>query len=465
MNIDRWISNRFLLIPLLALPLLAACTHNASYRTDTELCTSNDEQGIIEQCASNSVQKFTGGGGNDGGYTLGFIEFDDQGQIQNYQQVDALHELMQDITSREDVIVLVFVHGWKHNAHAGPEPGEEDNNITRFRDVLSSVSRTEALQNPDAPREVVGVYLGWRGLSVTLTGIKELSFWERKNTAHKVGGGAITEALLTLDNLVAARNSGQGTDKPKSRLIVIGHSFGGAAVYSAVNQVLLERYMKSDCIGNNGCSVRGFGDLVVLMNPAFEAMRFSALRNASDRADSFAKGQLPVLAILTSEADYATKYAFPAGRVFSTFFEQERPDRDQEAKNRNAVGHYAPYQTHRLSALPTKPGEPKQARALADQLQTFLLFAKQWDEQTQTDLELPDIGVRFTKTGDTDRFNPYLSIYVDGALIPDHNEIYDPRVTEFLRQLIMLSIQEDDAKVRAMQRSSMTRSLEKLRAQ
>ncbi len=466
MKTNRWISNILCLCLLYTLPLFASCTHNKAYRTNTQLCTSNGEKTIIDQCATNSVQAFVANDAGKGSYMLGFIEFDDQGQIQDYQQVVAVQALLQNITRQEDAIVLVFVHGWKHNAHSGPKPGEEDNNITRFREVLSSVSRTEALQNTNAPRKVVGVYLGWRGLSVTLPGIKELSFWERKNAAHKVGGGAITEVLLTLENLVASRNSQQGSrepEKPKSRFVVIGHSFGGAAVYSAVGQVLLERYMGSDCNDNTDCSARGFGDLVVLMNPAFEAMRYSTLRNATDRANSYTKGHLPVLAILTSEKDYATKYAFPAGRRFSTFFEKERVERDQEAKNRTAIGHYMPYQTHRLDLLQEKPGKPRQAISLADQLQTFLRFSQQWDDPSQTDLALPLISVQLTKTGTTDRFNPYLSIYVDGALIPDHNKIYDPRVTEFLRQLIMLSIQEDDAKIRTMQRSTMRKSIEKLR--
>ena len=33
---------------------------------------------------------------------------------------------------------------------------------------------------------------------------------------------------------------------------------------------------------------------------------------------------MPVLVVLTSEADSATRYAFPTGRAFSTFFEKER---------------------------------------------------------------------------------------------------------------------------------------------
>lgn len=37
--------------------------------------------------------------------------------------------------------------------------------------------------------------------------------------------------------------------------------------------------------------------------------------------------------------------------------------------------------------------------------------------------------------------NPYLVINVDKRIIPDHNDIYDDRVTDFLRYIILLSTQ------------------------
>jgi hypothetical protein len=455
------------LIVLLSFTLLAACTHNEAYRTDMDLCTSSSETGIINECAAHSVQILTTKDSATGSYLLGFIEFDDQGEVQNYDQVLAVRKLVQRACQDSEIILLVFVHGWKHNAHAGPEPGEEDNNITHFRDVLRSVSKTEYQQNPDSPRKVVGVYLGWRGLSVTVPGIKELSFWERKNTAHKVGAGAFTEILLDLENQVVSPNKrhSSGSDSLSSRYIIIGHSFGGAAVYSALSHVLVDHFMAADCTMKPDCEVSSFADLVVLVNPAFEAMHYAALRNATDRAASYANGQLPVLAILTSEDDSATKSAFPLGRFFSTIFERERADLDQKAKSRTAVGHYVPYQTHRLEPTQGAVGSQPQAFSMSAQLQTYFQFTEQWDTPSLSEFELPQIGVRLIKTGSTDRYNPYLSIYVDGELIPDHNDIYDQRITEFIRQLIMLSIQEEDPKLRAMQRSSLKGALRELNAQ
>jgi len=64
--------------------------------------------------------------------------------------------------------------------------------------------------------------------------------------------------------------------------------------------------------------------------------------------------------VLTSETDWATKYAFPAGRWFSTFFENEqeisrwnavlKQDQkvDEQQANRAAISHFELYRTHRL---------------------------------------------------------------------------------------------------------------------
>ena len=67
------------------------------------------------------------------------------------------------------------------------------------------------------------------------------------------------------------------------------------------------------------------------------------------------------MVILTSEADYATKLAFPIGRIFSTFFETHETIERQDCKysltldegeaDRSAVGHYLPLISHTLKPV------------------------------------------------------------------------------------------------------------------
>ena len=123
------------------------------------------------------------------------------------------------------------------------------------------------MQTNHAPRKLVGVYAGWRGLSATLEPFKELSFWERKSTAHKVGGyGAITELLVDLEHLQQAGNDSLAANAPRTELIIVGHSFGGAAVYSAISEIVTARFV--DTV-KHGVPLKPLGDQVILLDPAF----------------------------------------------------------------------------------------------------------------------------------------------------------------------------------------------------
>ena len=50
-------------------------------------------------------------------YSLSVIEFDDQGWYHDLAQRDALMRFLDEMVG-EDLLILVFVHGWKHNAAA-----------------------------------------------------------------------------------------------------------------------------------------------------------------------------------------------------------------------------------------------------------------------------------------------------------------------------------------------------------
>jgi hypothetical protein len=56
------------------------------------------------------------------------------------------------------------------------------------------------------PRQVVGIYLGWRGGSVSVPFAKELTFWARKGAAPRVGHGSVTEVLSRLELIKQTKN-------------------------------------------------------------------------------------------------------------------------------------------------------------------------------------------------------------------------------------------------------------------
>ncbi len=434
----------FLLRSLLVFSLIlvvSACTANKMYRKDYVPCTYKGPG----DCAESALQVYAPGAMDE--YRLGFIEYDDQGQLHDPKQMEAVLNEYYQLAGTGDVLLIAFVHGWQHSA----EP--DDSNIVSFRKMLAQVSEVEGIgseQQLRVKRKVLGLYVGWRGKSLKIPVVNGLTFWDRKSTAHDVGQHGVTEVLLRLEEIVNIKVGMKEEDPPpvNSRLVVIGHSFGGAVVYTSLQKILADRFIDSRRGKTFQDDAKGFGDLVVLMNPAFEALRFASLYDLSQNGcRRYFSTQVPRLAILTSEADYATKYAFTAGRLFSTLFESHlvldrhycsQPGKqgiqpmqiDEGQADRNAVGHFSPYITHRLEATTTRL-ERRADYKISDILTIWATHKN--DEPLEFD------GSRLVSLGRTTALNPYLNISVDKALINDHNDIWRPRVANFIRELIVIS--------------------------
>ncbi|HEX5057451.1 MAG TPA: alpha/beta hydrolase [Gammaproteobacteria bacterium] len=422
---------------------LAGCTANAPYRTDYAPCASAKPEA---ECPASCLEEYTDPAHPELAYTLGFVEFDDQGQLYDRRQMQTLLDYLYRAAARDNLLMTVFVHGWHHNAAA------DDDNISNFRKSLLALSKLEtsdARANQRRARRIIGIYLGWRGESVSAPGLNYLTFYGRKDTAETVGHGGVTELFTRLEEIRDTRESLRDHDQADSnRLVVVGHSFGGAVVFSALSQILMERFVDTKGPAGISSNIRGFGDLVVLINPAFEALRFASLSDMANERAAYFPDQAPVLAILTSETDYATKYAFWAGRALSTLFDSHRTvdrfnkgaGREQEIHqgeaDRNTIGHFKPYITHRL--------DPDASLQEASMLQVLDSVRDGWAQ------DAPGQEIRFQGSvlKHLDRSvtrNPYLNIEVDKKIIPGHNEIYDPRVLDFLANLIMLSTTENEA--------------------
>ncbi|MGA2556077.1 MAG: hypothetical protein ABSG04_07370, partial [Verrucomicrobiota bacterium] len=330
--------------------LFAGCVSEQQYRTLSEPAeyqpnSTNNSQSIIEVAPN---------------YTVGFVEFDDQGWLygpngsSKRRQIDTVMERFAAEGETNGLLLVAFVHGWKHNADA------RDTNVAMFHHVLRELGTMEELlskKQHHPQRRVVGLYVGWRGLSYDLEPFKELSFWDRKNTAEVVGHGAAIELLSQLE-VIRNQNNRKfeqaiaNHERKATKLMILGHSFGGDIVFSAVAPVLLERMVENYDGAGTPQSPRSLGDLVVLINPAFEAARFETLQRVA-ATKPFPPGTNCTLAVFTSSADWATGLAFPLGRRVSTLFESY-VDREQAEANVIAVGHYAPYLNYQLKPLGVK---------------------------------------------------------------------------------------------------------------
>ncbi len=436
---------------LLLLLGLSACTPHKQYRTKLDLCTIQATSAV--DCKLHTVQRYqhalAATGSLDQGtsivqdYLLGFVEFDDQGMLYDRKQMDAVLNTVYDESVSKDLLIVVFMHGWKHSAE------QNDDNVNTFRTLLGRISESErALSNGsnESPRQVVGVYLGWRGESVTVPLAESLSFWERKNTAEKIGQVGVTEFLSRLERIRQDKDS-VVTGGSRTRLAIIGNGLGGTAVYTAVSQTMENQFIRTMAPEGAQGRVLGFGNLVVLINPALEAMRFTSLLDMAAGRTTYFGSQLPMLAVLTSETDYATKLLFSFGRRISTLFESEREISrhnatsrvkevfDESSLNVTAVGHFSPYRTHYLYATEESPtnGQSDPVAGLQKVYSSWVL-----------DYPGSQIGFKgsiLERTDNSAGRNPYMVVQVSKELIKDHGDLSDERMQEFIKELILVSCQ------------------------
>jgi hypothetical protein len=355
----------------------------------------------------------------------------------------------------DDLILSVFVHGWKHNADAC------DSNVGCFRETLKNLhalEKTYAKNSGKAPRKIVGIYVGWRGLSASGNALWEnASFYSRKAAATHVALGSVRELFARLRHFQKTQNE-RRSGAHNTRLMILGHSFGGLIVYSAVSQFLMTSAVADDETDQR-TPVEPFGDLVVLVNPAFEGSRYEPLYNIAQGRE-YAPGQNPVLVVVTSENDAATGKAFPVGRWINALFEKYSGDADHREYERQAnlktVGHIDRYRTHSLTLANSATYQPLKASATkcgcpyAEQIDALgspdlgrengmlQKFNEEWLEvdghrKPNWRREYSAGAVLTHVNGKPD--NPFWVVSADPRIIDGHNDFFTPVFLNFLREL------------------------------
>ena len=180
--------------------------------------------------------------------------------------------------------VLVFIHGWRHDAQIG------DTNVADLRLYAAHVARFIALRCPIEPSycgmRVTAIYVGWRGARVDEQGLRAdfgdaiggslgtlsagATLFDRKPVAEAVAPGAIS-ALRSIESVLAPLGASDGHNK----MLVIGHSLGGDMLATGLEDDLLKAVRRHKP-GNLLPPV--LGDLVVLINPAAEATKWTAIQ-------------------------------------------------------------------------------------------------------------------------------------------------------------------------------------------
>jgi hypothetical protein len=450
--------------------VLSGCVPNEAYRTTAGVCE-------VADCKTGSIERHAVKTEPASEYLLGVVEFDDQGAKYAPAQMDVLFTQLKAETTAQDLCLVVFVHGWENNA------SYDNGNVQEFRQLLEQLTRTESEHPPGAwnkPRKVIGIYAGWRGKSVDAGDLSTITFWNREAAAHRVALGSIRELLgrarALRDTLDRTTWSGRllptGTPAPpgerlrSTRLLTIGHSFGGLIVYTALAQYLTDRAAASDMSWALGATtdedkmIVGYGDLVVIINPAVEAMSWEPVRRLVEnrKPPDYARMQPPIFVEVTSTADDATGVAFPLGRSLNTLTENFTDSEERRMATRS-FGHYEPFITHDLTSAPnavTKQqaadalarlaqSSPAQASADARELvqaecQAHAAFEAQWRRDGYL---LPGWTRQYSSgailshraASKFDPNDPFWVVSADKSVIADHTDINEPVFVDFVRQL------------------------------
>jgi len=272
------------------------------------------------------------------GYELAVVEFDDQGRCHQRGQMDKVADRLDMIREQGgDVILLAFVHGWKHDARS------DDPNLLSFCWILERTSEHERSTASGTPRKVMGVFVGWRGLSVHgFAGIADDStFWGRQEAARRVATGSIRELFGRMRHYRNSRVKHKGSPL----LVVAGHSFGGMILFSALAQSLIE------CASSPTQNIApSFADLVLLINPAIEGARYLPIYDllTSAHVKLHTGNQLPVFVCVQAANDQPVGTWFPVGNFKDRLLEAAIGDLEKRCMT-HAIGFIEEFQTHRVS--------------------------------------------------------------------------------------------------------------------
>lgn len=377
------------------------------------------------------------------------IQIDDYGQFWDRSEPDRALERISELSKTSNVIVVLFVHGWHHDA------GPDDENLRDFSlSVADTRRRLIDSSNPESAvyrlsrrnltgsesLSVVSIYVGWRGRSLPWI-LDYATFWGRKAAAERVGEGDLREFLGRLNSFYRERRELRATGATRNffGLTSFGHSFGGQVLFRSVayeiENELLTRAANINLSRSPSKQVTdllGFGDLVVLVNPAFEALQFERIWRLS-AALEFGPQQNPIMLVVSSAGDVPRQVFFPIGRNLDALF--LRPDfrPGQRALWTQALGEYEQFRTHSIdltsSSSPLIPSfDPR-------------LYTDDPCAIANLDLtNLPSIaGVRLTPTEQHRINNPFLIAHASTSVVLDHSKVFEETLRKFLNDYIAIA--------------------------
>ncbi len=332
-------------------------------------------------------------------YSVKIIDFTDQGELVDRCK---LSDFLLEIKKPQiPVFVVIYVHGWKHDSDKG------DDDLKQFTILISKIQAQFGKS-----RHVIGGFFSWPGRAGLTPVGENLSFWNRKAAADRVAISGNVAKLLAAVNSVRCQRG-----RSEDMVVGVGHSFGARILFSSVSYAILhDSQMKHPGFrGGTYGQISGAVDLTILLNPAFEASRYTSVDSLRRPLERFAQAQQPVLITISTNNDYATKFAFPTGQVVSGSWHE---------RERSTVGNYPGYVTHVLShSSDTRVAGNPDSPWWYDRF----CHAGICLERTASEGERLNPG------------NPFIVARTDASIIDGHNDIWDDTFLEWIAAFVAKS--------------------------
>jgi hypothetical protein len=450
--------------------ILTGCVANRAYRDrDSRPWAKGSQIDFVQGRQLDQYEPFTDAEVPSHHFDLSYVEFDEKGDYWDRRQLGWTVQEIKQVARANDLVLIVYVHGWQNNAS-----DVRGHDVGKFHCLLEHLSVAD-----QGKHRFFGVYVAWRGKSVpggegvfkdgSIPDLiskliffvpHELSLWGRKNTAARVAGLPVTETIFQC--VAAARSA------PKSRTILIGHSFGALVLEKAMAQAIAAKVVSE--VPKKGGTFTTPADFVVLLNSAAESIYAKEMidffrRRRPASVNGHAKDEIssehPLMVSITSKADSATGMLFPIGTGLSNalgnFRKYEWDTKYGESSHNVSQREYfihtpghndrlLSYEAKVVAGVPTQPIYRDTDECHDEIVSAF-----------QRNLESPSTGpkgeIRFitlTSSGEETQWElrprvedklqtPYWIIKVPKEIIRDHSDIFNENALALMVRLFRVS--------------------------
>ncbi len=362
-------------------------------------------------------------------YHLAFIEFDERGEFfergQLEQALQLIREAKSQATEASPATVVLFVHGWKNNA------SDQSGNVAGFEAMLGCLASQFNNSPAPAASTVVGIYLGWRGRVLDVPGIEDLTFWDRRNESRNLPGAHTVETLLSVMKAI----KGPDYSDPKGQSFLIGHSFGGGLLETALTPTYENIILNTP----SGGAVHWPTDLTVFINEAapalqayqlIESMKANIMERSACGPFRGASHYLPAIISLASVGDSATGGFFPIGQALSRPFQSLR---DYPHPNALGITNQADMYLKTTAHVP---------QFISHLLDTSTSAVAQSAASAGCQLAMTSAGIanatyQLMERPGSVNLSPYWVAQVPTPIVPDHSQVFGEEFRDFMTDLVL----------------------------